>query len=324
MISRTNTVLAVLLGGVVLLAATSGVDYSKPNVEVLGGMSMKYTPASTAFEPNAVFRNGMTQQEPIPGTIPRGKLPLHIAPLPAGIDPKTAPPEDAVPGKELGNPFSLSLFVQRATKEAAEEKASQAEAAAKAAKEEAAQKKVAKESTKSANEGAAAKNTAAEKQGEQSAAEDSGDPQQSTAPTTPAKTKTIESPDVVGQRYFQTSVDRGGELFRSFCVCCHGPKGQGDGLVAQRGYPPPPSFQIGNSKIWNDGQLFYILTNGRLNMPPFGVQLSRENRWDLINYVRSLQTTDSATTGDQPGPTDAANEEANKETSDSLSFWHQR
>ena len=38
-----------------------------------------------------------------------------------------------------------------------------------------------------------------------------------------------------------------------------------------------------------DGQLFHILTYGQGSMSPFAAQLARDRRWDVINYVRSMQ-----------------------------------
>jgi len=86
------------------------------------------------------------------------------------------------------------------------------------------------------------------------------------------------------------SIQRGGETFRVFCVCCHGPTGGGDGPVTTRGFPPPPSLLTGKSRQMKDGQLFHLLTYGQANMPSFSAQLERQRRWDVINYLRSLQT----------------------------------
>ena len=86
------------------------------------------------------------------------------------------------------------------------------------------------------------------------------------------------------------STARGGGLFRVFCVCCHGAGGGGDGPVAKRGYPPPPSLLTGKSAQMKDGQLFHILTHGQGNMPPFPAELSPDDRWDVINHVRDLQS----------------------------------
>jgi len=97
------------------------------------------------------------------------------------------------------------------------------------------------------------------------------------------------------------SVERGGERFRIYCIACHGPKGMGDGLVAQRGFPPPPSLLTGKSIQMKDGQLFHILTYGQGSMAPFAGQISQETRWDLINFIRDLQKNNtSIATGATP------------------------
>ena len=99
MMNRTNTVLAVLLVVVVVMTAGVGVDYSKPNIEILP--DMKYTPAWEAFAANPNFADGRTMQPPVPGTIARGQLPLYY----------TATKEDAVrAGEELVNPVSRSAI----------------------------------------------------------------------------------------------------------------------------------------------------------------------------------------------------------------------
>ena len=61
------------------------------------------------------------------------------------------------------------------------------------------------------------------------------------------------------------------------------------GPVTQRGVPPPPSLLAPRAAQMKDGQLFHILTYGQNNMAAYGGQVSREDRWNVIAYVRSLQ-----------------------------------
>ena len=96
----------------------------------------------------------------------------------------------------------------------------------------------------------------------------------------------LVSPDVpVNERALQ----RGTQVFANFCSECHGASATGNGPVAQRGYPPPPSLLAEHAVKMKDGQLFHILTYGQNNMPSYASQLSRQDRWDAIAYVRSLQ-----------------------------------
>ena len=85
------------------------------------------------------------------------------------------------------------------------------------------------------------------------------------------------------------ALERGAFIFTSFCVVCHGPKGTGDGPVAQRGFPPPASLLAPRALKMKDGQMFHVLTYGQGNMPSYATQLSREDRWKVILFVRSLQ-----------------------------------
>ena len=83
---------------------------------------------------------------------------------------------------------------------------------------------------------------------------------------------------------------RGAFVFSSFCAVCHGAGGAGNGPVAQRGYPPPPSLLAEHALKMKDGQMFHVLTYGQNNMPSYASQLSREDRWNVIIYVRTMQS----------------------------------
>jgi mono/diheme cytochrome c family protein len=84
-------------------------------------------------------------------------------------------------------------------------------------------------------------------------------------------------------------LQRGATVFANYCAVCHGADGKGMGPVAQRGYPPPPSLLAEHAVNMKDGQLFHILTFGQNSMPSYAAQISREDRWKVIAYVRSLQ-----------------------------------
>ena len=111
----------------------------------------------------------------------------------------------------------------------------------------------------------------------------------------PTTTATNDPIDKMAQ-----SVERGGNTFRVFCIACHGATGEGDGPVARRGFPPPPSLLTGNSRTMKDGQLFHIVTFGQGSMAGFAGQLSHEQRWDIVNFVRRLQSTSAAVTEVDP------------------------
>jgi len=99
----------------------------------------------------------------------------------------------------------------------------------------------------------------------------------------------LANPFVTSIEGVADSAARGAVSFEIYCVACHGADGAGNGPVAQRGFPPPPSLLIGKSREMKDGQLLHILTYGQNSMPQFAAQLSLERRWDIINYIRVLQ-----------------------------------
>jgi mono/diheme cytochrome c family protein len=85
----------------------------------------------------------------------------------------------------------------------------------------------------------------------------------------------------------EASLTRGRQLFEIYCEVCHGPQGKGDGPIVAKFIKPPDLH--GASKGYPDGYLYALITNGRGNMPSYN-RISPEERWDLINYLRKLQS----------------------------------
>jgi mono/diheme cytochrome c family protein len=83
------------------------------------------------------------------------------------------------------------------------------------------------------------------------------------------------------------SVARGAALYRTNCVVCHGERGHGDGPVGRKFDPVPVDLNKDYTQSQADGQLFFTLTRGRVAMPFYRDALSQQERWDVINYVKS-------------------------------------
>lgn len=97
------------------------------------------------------------------------------------------------------------------------------------------------------------------------------------------------------------SMARGKERFEIFCAPCHGASGNGDGMVAQRAstlaegtWVPPTNLGLDYLAKMPVGQLFDAITNGVRNMPPYGPQISVEDRWAVVLYLRALQKSKGA------------------------------
>jgi mono/diheme cytochrome c family protein len=184
---KRTTVNAILLAAVILMLPLQWLlqaDPTRRNFEVLPDMAESVP--HDAYAANALFADGKTLREPVPGTIIRGQMPLHY----------TASKEDAVrAGLELVSP-------------------------------------------------------------------------------------------VKGDR---KALARGAFVYETYCNTCHGPEGKGDGPVAKRGYPAPPSLLAPRALALPDGQIFHIVTHGQANMPSYASQIERIDRWAAIEHVRKLQ-----------------------------------
>jgi len=82
---------------------------------------------------------------------------------------------------------------------------------------------------------------------------------------------------------------RGEFLYGAFCAVCHGASGAGDGIVTQRGVPPPPSLAVEAAVAMSDGHLFRTISAGQGNMASYASQIGREDRWKVIRHIRRLQ-----------------------------------
>ncbi len=89
------------------------------------------------------------------------------------------------------------------------------------------------------------------------------------------------------------SVAQGQALYDQYCVACHGEEGKGDGPGAANLSPPPADFGSGHTDTHPDGDLYYWIRNGieETAMPPFEDELTNEETWHLVNYVRRLSAT---------------------------------
>jgi mono/diheme cytochrome c family protein len=99
---------------------------------------------------------------------------------------------------------------------------------------------------------------------------------------------------------------RGQERYTIYCAVCHDPLGTGKGKVVERGYVKPPNYNTDASRGFARygrqiplrevpvGYVFEVITRGYGAMPRYGEQISPQDRWRVVAYVRALQLSQHA------------------------------
>ena len=85
------------------------------------------------------------------------------------------------------------------------------------------------------------------------------------------------------------AIKEGKDLYGQHCKSCHGAKGKGDGTKAEKLDISCGDFSSDDIAKTSDGELYWKTTEGRKPMPSFKDKLSDNERWTVINYVRSLK-----------------------------------
>jgi mono/diheme cytochrome c family protein len=85
------------------------------------------------------------------------------------------------------------------------------------------------------------------------------------------------------------SIALGKKMYGYDCAMCHGKNGDGKGDLAADMKAKVTDFSDpGALKDATDGDLFYIIKNGKGEMPPEGERVKPTELWNLVNYVRSF------------------------------------
>ncbi len=84
------------------------------------------------------------------------------------------------------------------------------------------------------------------------------------------------------------SVAHGRALYGGHCASCHGPGGKGDGHAGQDLDPAPSDLTCADVAEMTDWELFRKITRGRRPMPSFERLIAERDRWDVVNYLRTL------------------------------------
>ena len=77
-------------------------------------------------------------------------------------------------------------------------------------------------------------------------------------------------------------------IYTTYCSPCHGDKGKGDGVAASGLAKKPADHSSDLVQKQTDGALFWEMTEGNNPMPAYKTTLTDNQRWELVNYIRTL------------------------------------
>src|SRR5215469_163822 len=87
----------------------------------------------------------------------------------------------------------------------------------------------------------------------------------------------------------QDSIAAGQKIYSKTCMTCHGKSGDADGpAVIELNIHPAKLSDPHLMGPESDGSIFWKITTGKKPMPAYGKRLSETDRWNLVNYVRTL------------------------------------
>ena len=98
-------------------------------------------------------------------------------------------------------------------------------------------------------------------------------------------------------------VERGRQRYTIYCQPCHDARGDGKGILFQRGNVPTATFHQEKILKYTDGQIFDVITNGQGLMASYRWPVPPADRWAIVAYVRGLQRDWQARNASAAAPT---------------------
>jgi mono/diheme cytochrome c family protein len=99
-------------------------------------------------------------------------------------------------------------------------------------------------------------------------------------------------------------MDRGRDRYHIYCTPCHGPAGDASGVIKKIAMPTVANLHDQRIVQMADGQIYYAITYGSPSqlMGSYAAQVSVEDRWAIVAYVRALQRSRLGSIEDVPEP----------------------
>jgi hypothetical protein len=97
-------------------------------------------------------------------------------------------------------------------------------------------------------------------------------------------------------------LERGRQRYAIYCQPCHDARGDGQGILFQRGNVPTASYHQEKYLKYADGQIFDVITNGTGLMAGYRWPIPPADRWAIVAHVRELQRERLARAAAAPEP----------------------
>ena len=95
-------------------------------------------------------------------------------------------------------------------------------------------------------------------------------------------------------------LQRGRQRFDIFCSPCHGRLGNGDGMVARRGFKAPADLASDRVRQAPPGYIFQVIRNGYGAMGDYRDQVPAADAWAIVAYIRALELSRGGAIADVP------------------------
>lgn len=100
-----------------------------------------------------------------------------------------------------------------------------------------------------------------------------------------------KNPNPMAGDFSEEALKTGIKFYVTNCAVCHGEHGEGGEKlpVASKMALKPPSLLSEKITKWSDGQIYHVITMGQGNMGPYASHIPQKYRWQVVNYIRTLQ-----------------------------------
>ena len=102
----------------------------------------------------------------------------------------------------------------------------------------------------------------------------------------PESARRIANPTDPGD---EEDLEYAGGLYGQHCKSCHGKKGLGDGPASKNLEKPSAKMTSEKFQSQSDGSIYYKISTGRGDMPGFDKKINEEDRWLVVNYLRTFK-----------------------------------